>query len=82
MPVDHPARAYEHSALDAVLQLPDVARPMVGHQQVDRGCRDAANAPTQHRRVLLGKVIDQQENVRLPVAQGGHEDAEHVESVI
>src|SRR5712692_3298290 len=39
------ARAQDDRALDDVLQLPDIARPMVGHQLLHRVLRDRPDGP-------------------------------------
>ena len=40
--MDGPPLAHQHRALDAVLQLADIARPVVAHEQVDGARRDPA----------------------------------------
>jgi len=35
--VNHVAFSDEHSALDAILQFADIARPVVAHEHVDHG---------------------------------------------
>ncbi len=72
----------QHRALDAVLQLPDVSRPVVVHQHVDRRRRDATNPFAVRLAVDLHEVIRQQQDVGLAFAQRGHTDRKHVQSVV
>ena len=58
-----------NGALDSVLQLADVARPLVAAESVERGRVDAQNAAARGGGVLLQKVIHQQRNVFAALAQ-------------
>ena len=72
------AVAHDHRALDRVLQLAHVARPVIRHQHVDRGRRDALDVLAVRERRLFEKVIGEQQQVGLPLAQRRNEDREHV----
>ena len=80
--MNHLAVAHEHRALERVLELADVAGPVIRHQHVDGGRGNPLNHLTVLARKLLEEVIGQQQHVRLPVAQRRHEDREDIEPVI
>ena len=74
--------ADDDRALDGVLELADVARPVVAHQHVDRRRRDPLDVLPVLARELLEEVVGEQQDVRLPLAQRRHEDREHVQPVV
>src|SRR6185436_7786492 len=80
--VDHLAVAHQHRSLEGVLELADVARPVVAGQHVDRGRRNALDAARMLAGELLEEVIDEQQQVGLPLAQRRDEDGEDVEPVV
>ena len=74
--------AGEHRPLEDVLQLAHIAGPVVAHQHVDGGCRDAADLPPVLPRVLGEEVVREQHDVRFAVAQRRDEDGEDVQAVV
>src|SRR5450830_213959 len=79
--VENAAVTHEDGPLDAVLQLANVPRPVIAHEDVDRRRRDTPHVLAMPRRVLLDEVVRQEGDVGAPVAQGRQEDREHVEAV-
>ena len=65
-----------------VLELADVAGPVIAHQHVDRRRRDALDVLAVLARELLEEVVGQQQDVGLPLAQRRHEDREDVQPVV
>ena len=80
--VDHAAVADQCGPLDAVLELPHVAGPVVADQHVDHSRGEAPHVLAVRRPVLLHEVVGQQGDVGLPVPQRRQVDAEHVEAVV
>ena len=75
-----PARE-DHGALDQVLQLADVARPVVARQRLHRLGRDRLDRLLHPPRELLREVAHQHRDVLAPLAQRRHVDREDVEPV-
>ena len=75
------AVAHEHRALDRVLELADVARPVIAREHVDGRRRDPLDVLPVLDRVLREEVVGQQHDVRLPLAKRRREDREHVQPV-
>ena len=65
-----------------VLELAHVARPVIAHQHVDGGRRDPLDVLAVGARGLLEKMIGEQQQIGLPLAQRRNEDREHVEPVV
>src|SRR3954469_24890955 len=82
MAVNHFAVAHQYRALDRVLELADVAWPMVAGEHVDRRRRDPPDAAGVLARELLEEMIDEQHQVGFSLAQRRNEDREHVETVV
>ena len=80
--MDDAAVAHEHGSLDRVLELANVARPVIRREHVDRRRRDAPDALAVFARVLLDEVIGEQHDVRLPLAQRRREDGEDGQPVV
>src|SRR6266849_6684445 len=71
----------DHRALDEVLQLADVARPVVRMKQRRRRRGDAADPLADALGVAMGEVFDEQGDIGPTVAEGGHVQGEHVEPI-
>ena len=67
---DGPAVAEEDAADDDAFELAHVARPVAGHQRVER-VRGEARDGLARRRVLLEEVLGEQRDVVPPLASGG-----------
>src|SRR5580692_6751103 len=68
-------------ALNHVLQFPDVSRPWVGLQQLQRLLVDQADMLARLGGVALHEILDQHEDVVPPFSERWHLDGKHVESV-
>ncbi len=79
--MQYEAVAHEHRALDDVLQLAHVARPVVGREHVDGRRRDAADVLAMLGREALEEMIGKKQHVRLPLTKRRDEDREHVQPV-
>ena len=75
-------RAQHHRALDDVLQLADVARPAVVHQQVERLRLELDAGLAVLRAVLLEEVLRQRRNVVLALPQRRQVDVDDVQPVV
>jgi len=71
MGVEDAAVADEDRPFDGVLQLADVAGPVVHHQDVDGGRRDAPDVLAVAGRVLLDEMVGEERDVRPSVRSGG-----------
>src|SRR5262249_49197586 len=74
----------DYRALDDVLQLADVSRPVVRLEQFRHLFVDAADPLSGAFGVPMDEILDEQGNVRPPPAQGGHcqgKDVEPIEEV-
>src|SRR4029077_8991468 len=78
---DARAGAQHHRALDDILELANVARPVVLGQQVERVRRQLEPAFLVLLAVLFEEMVDEQWNVVLPVAQRRQLDRDHVEAI-
>ena len=74
--------ADDQAALDGVLELAHVARPVIAHQHVDRRRGDALHVLAVLQRELLQEVVGEQQDVGLALAQRRHEDREHVQAIV
>ena len=82
MSVNYSSFTNQDRALDDILQLAHVARPMITGEHVYRGGRDALDALAMLAGELFQKMIREQEHVGLTLAQRGHENTEDVKSVV
>ena len=73
-PMRVPVRQHDR-ALDDVLELAHVARPVVVHQQIERFGRQLECGPRVLVAVLLEEVLDEQRDVVLALAQRRQLDA-------
>ena len=73
--------AHHHRALDDVLQLAHVPRPVVRDQQVHGRAVEAGELAAHLLAVLVEEEGGQQRHVAVPVAQRRQVDGEHVEAV-
>ncbi len=78
---DRRARRQDHRPLDRVLQLANVAGPVVLLQPGQHAVVDPVDAPAGPMRVLLNEVLDQRRNVVAPLAQRRDLDRDHVEAI-
>ena len=76
---DASRRRQRHHALDDPLQLPHVARPVVGRQRVDRGRRQVDRSVPG---LSLDEVVREQQDVRTPLAQRRHADLQPAQAVV
>ena len=73
--------ADQYRALDDVLQLARIARPVIRRQHVDRRGGEPADVAAVLGRIALQEVVGEQQHVGLPLAQRRDEDREDVEAV-
>ena len=59
MSMNHATLANQYSTLDTILKFPDVTRPVIRHQHVDGGCRDAFNRSPVLDCVLVEEAVGQ-----------------------
>ncbi len=72
----------DHRALDHVLQLAHVARPVVGLQQTHDVGRNVVDALAQRAAEAIDQVADQRRNVAAPLAERRQRDRKHVQAVV
>ena len=70
--------AEEGGALDTVFQFPDVARPVVTHEQINSGRGDAADSFVVNPVVFFNEIVGEEEDVGSPFSEGREVDAEGV----
>ena len=75
-------RFQRHRPFDRVLQLPDIARPVVTGQSFERRRFDAVNALSRSGRIFLQKVIRQQRNILAALAQARHANGNDVQAIV
>ena len=80
--MNHLAVAHEHGPFEGVLQLADVAGPVIAREHVDRGRGDPADVTVMFLREFFEEVVDEQQEIGLSLAQRRHEHGEHVEAVV
>ena len=73
--------AQNHGPLDHILQLTDVARPVVGLQQIQRLLVNRADGLARPGGVAVHEVFDEHQDVVLAFSKGRHLDGEHVEPI-
>src|ERR1017187_6862306 len=76
------ARAHDQAAFDHVLQLADIAGPVIRHQLGDPGIGDVAHAVARIRPQLGDEVLRQKRNILFALAQRRNVHGHHVEAVI
>ncbi len=82
---DARAGAQHHGALDDVLELADVARPVVFREQIERVRRELETALLVLVAVLFQEMVDQQRDVILAVAQRrqlNRDDVQAIEEIL
>src|SRR5450759_3631337 len=79
---DHRAGREHHGALDGVLELADVARPVGGLERFQHARLDAVDPLARALRVLADEMIDQQRDVVAPLAQRRDVDGDHVQAIV
>src|SRR5262245_2992602 len=79
---EHTARAQNHRSLDHILQLTDVARPIVRLQQVQRLLVDRTNLFARPAGVALHEVLDQHQEIVFAFPERGHLKGKDIEAVI
>src|SRR5258705_8581436 len=77
----HLARTQNHRPLDDVLQLPNVARPVVADQQVERFPADGVEMSAEPARVALHEILHQHRDIVFPRAEGWHFDQKYIQPV-
>ena len=82
MPMHHFPVARQHGAFECVLELAHVTRPVITGQHIDRRRRDALDVALVLARELLEEVIDEQQHIRLALAQRRNEQGEDVQAVV
>ena len=79
--IDRSPAAEDDQTLDRVLELADVARPVVGRQGRDRIRRRSSRPARCARRRWLQELLDQQRDVVAPLAQRRQPDDDHAEPI-
>ena len=74
--------AEDDGPFDDVLQLPDVAGPVVFHQQFLRHAGDGLDMLVEFLVVGVDEVVGQNDDIILPVPEGREEDGNDLEPVI
>ena len=80
--VDHLARRHDRDPVAHVLDLPHVAWPVLGREELDRALREALAIDTQVARALGEEVAREHRDVLAPLAQRRQAKADHVEAVV
>ena len=76
--MDHVAVGQQHGALDGVLQLPHVPRPVVGHEEIDGRGGEADDRAPVPLVVFLDEVVREEDDVGPAVAQRRHVDRKDI----
>src|SRR5262245_54699886 len=79
---ENTARAQNHRSLDHILQLTDVAWPIVRLQQVQRLLVDRMDLFARPAGVALHEVLDQHQEILFPCPERGHFKGKDIEAVI
>ena len=82
MTVNNARVANQNSALNDIFELAYVAGPVITREHIDSGCRNALDAFTVFPLKLLDKMLSEQKNIRLALAQWRHEDRKYVQPVV
>jgi hypothetical protein len=78
---DQAAAGHDDEPLDAVLQLPDVAGPIIGEHALE-GPPGDPDPPIVLPVVLAQEVLDQERDVLPTLSQGGQEDRHDVQTIV
>src|SRR6266481_3642824 len=71
-----------HRPFDRVLQLANVARPVVAGQGFERSRFDAMNALSRSGRIFLQEVIRQERYILAALTQAGHANGNDVQAIV
>src|SRR5882672_7914815 len=82
MAMDNIGLADQHCAFDDVFQLTHVAGPVITRKHVYGRRRNTLDALAVLSRILLEKMVRQEQHIRFALTQGGHEDRKNVETII
>ena len=72
----------DHGPLDDILELADIARPIVGNQSCLTGSRNAIDPDTVLSGQTLHELLGQKRNIFAPLTQRWHRNGNHVQSEV
>src|SRR5262249_48379858 len=78
---ERPIAREDDRALNDIFELPDIAGPVIGLEQLERASLDPSDRASKTRSVLGGKVLRERQNIFAPLAQRGHADGKNVQAV-
>ena len=76
------SQAHDHGPFYDILQLTNIAGPVVSHQPIDRLAADAFDPFSNPGRKLVHEKVDQQGNVIQPFAKRRQRQRKHIEPII
>src|SRR5271154_1168162 len=79
--VEHSTCGQNHGALDEILQLANVPRPMVGDQNIHGFRRNRVDLPVHAPRKLPGKVPDQQRNILAAIPERRQQNRKNIQAI-
>ena len=80
--MDYAAVADQHRPFERVLEFADVSGPVIRHEHVDGGGRNALHVLAVLGGVALEKMVGEQQQIRLPFTERRHEYGEDVEAIV
>src|ERR1700732_4754070 len=80
-PRDEPTLTQDCPALERIVQLADVARPLVPQQHLQRVWRQSCRRTSRRSIELLQECVGQQGDVSTPLAQGRNADIEDLQPI-
>src|SRR5216684_8066421 len=80
-PRDEPTLTQDRRALERVVKLPHVARPLVAHQHLQRVWRQTRRRTARRSVQFQQEGVDQQGDVATALAQGWHADIEDLQPI-
>src|SRR4051812_39329159 len=79
--LDPTPTTHRHGAFDAILQLANIARPVVRDELPRRVCADDGHRLAATTGDLLDEVLREQDDIRTPRTQRWDDDRDHVDPV-
>ena len=80
--VDDLSVGEQYGPLNGVLELPDISRPVIGHQQIDCWSGQPHDGSVMPPAVFLDEMIRQKDDVGTAIPQRRHMNREYVETIV
>ena len=79
---DHSAPGNDHRPFDHVAKLPDISRPMVGTQKINRFVSKSSQGFSGFFGIALQEMIGEYGYVVQPLSEGRYINGDHVDTIV